>query len=64
MKALIWLDSLFAGTKTVAEPILISVYCCSLVLPVSPCIFALDLCSAFSLFFASIFLSGFLSGFS
>jgi len=51
--------SLFAGTKTVAEPILVSVYCCSLVLPVSLCIIALDLCSAFSLFFALIFFSCF-----
>jgi len=44
---------LFAGTKAMAEPILVSVYCCSLVLSVSLCIISFSgfmLCFSFVLF--------------
>ena len=48
--------SLFAGTKAMAGPILVSVYCCSLVLSVSLCIISF---SGFMLCFSSVLFSGF-----
>ena len=46
--------SLFAGTKAVAEPILVSVYCFSLVLPLSLRIISLDLYSVSLVLFRSV----------